>query len=275
VKGKKNVPLPQKGGILYITQVALGEDIKSDDPFTLELVHPSGKATTVCSLRRNKKEFQRLDLVLGCEAPSTGPTLRVNGRADGTVHVVGYLEGGPPQEPMLAPAEEEEVTERPAKKAKQAKGDAKKATTTDRDDKKVVQPLAEVMAKASKPEKEATKPGVLQKKTLKGGLIIEVLKEGKGMAAPKGGRVAVQYTGRLANSRGNKFDSSHPKHPLIFKLGAGDVIPGWDSGVQGMKVGEKRALTIPPKLGYGASGMPPVIPKNATLWFMVELVGLT
>ena len=110
---------------------------------------------------------------------------------------------------------------------------------------------------------------------MKGGLEIEVLKEGKGMVAFKGARVRVAYVGRLANARGNKFDESHPKHPLTFKLGAGEVIAGWDKGVEGMRVGEKRALTVPPKMAYGERGAPPLIKKNATLYFTVELVSMT
>jgi len=136
---------------------------------------------------------------------------------------------------------------------------------------------AEEKEKAEK-EQEAQKSSegeALHKRTMKGGLEIEVLKEGKGMVAFKGARVRVAYVGRLQNARGNKFDASAPKHPLTFKLGAGEVIPGWDRGVAGMRVGEKRALTVPPKLAYGEKGAPPVIPKNATLYFTVELVSMT
>lgn len=72
---------------------------------------------------------------------------------------------------------------------------------------------------------------------------------------------------------GTKFDSSKDKNqPFSFTLGAGDVIPGWDQGVVGMKVGGKRKLTIPPDLGYGAHGAGGVIPPNATLMFEVELL---
>jgi FKBP-type peptidyl-prolyl cis-trans isomerase FkpA len=94
---------------------------------------------------------------------------------------------------------------------------------------------------------------------------------GEGPAAKSGDRVTVHYTGWLTN--GAKFDSSkdHNK-PFSFMLGAGDVIPGWDKGVEGMKVGGKRKLTIPPELGYGARGAGGVIPPNATLVFEVELL---
>ena len=95
------------------------------------------------------------------------------------------------------------------------------------------------------------------------------------MPAFKGAKVRVRYVGRLKNADGKKFDESHPKHPLTFKLGAGEVIDGWDKGVQGMKVGEKRALLVPPKMAYGKEGAPPVIPRNATLYFTVELMGMT
>jgi FKBP-type peptidyl-prolyl cis-trans isomerase len=90
--------------------------------------------------------------------------------------------------------------------------------------------------------------------------------------APRAGQTAVvHYTGWLAN--GTKFDSSVDRgKPFSFKVGAGQVIRGWDEGVATMKVGGKRKLTIPPGLGYGALGVPGVIPPNATLVFEVELL---
>ncbi|MDO8561181.1 MAG: FKBP-type peptidyl-prolyl cis-trans isomerase [bacterium] len=103
------------------------------------------------------------------------------------------------------------------------------------------------------------------------GFKIEILKEGKGVEAVSGNTVAVHYTGTLTN--GQKFDSSIDRgQPFSFKLGAGQVIAGWDQGLIGMKVGEKRRLTIPPDLGYGAEGAGGVIPPNATLIFEVEIL---
>jgi len=102
---------------------------------------------------------------------------------------------------------------------------------------------------------------------------IEDLVVGKGDAAAKGQRVTVHYTGWLTN--GSKFDSSKDRNqPFAFSLGRGEVIKGWDQGVEGMKVGGKRKLTIPPDLGYGARGAGAVIPPNATLVFEVELLGV-
>jgi FKBP-type peptidyl-prolyl cis-trans isomerase len=94
---------------------------------------------------------------------------------------------------------------------------------------------------------------------------------GKGPSAKSGDRVTVHYTGWLVD--GTKFDSSKDRHqPFSFALGAGKVIPGWDQGVAGMKVGGKRKLTVPPDMGYGARGAGGVIPPNATLVFEVELL---
>ncbi len=102
---------------------------------------------------------------------------------------------------------------------------------------------------------------------------VEVLQEGDGAVATAGQRVSVHYTGWLTD--GSKFDSSVDRgKPFEFPLGAGRVIQGWDQGVAGMKIGEKRRLTIPPEMGYGSTGAGGVIPPNATLVFEVELLGL-
>ena len=109
--------------------------------------------------------------------------------------------------------------------------------------------------------------------TTASGLQFEDTVEGTGPVAAKGQSVTVHYTGWLEN--GKKFDSSVDRgQPFSFPLGAGRVIKGWDEGVKGMKVGGKRKLTIPSKLGYGAQGAGGVIPPNATLIFDVELLGL-
>jgi FKBP-type peptidyl-prolyl cis-trans isomerase FkpA len=105
------------------------------------------------------------------------------------------------------------------------------------------------------------------------GLVIEDLVVGDGAAAAAGQRVSVHYTGWLQN--GNKFDSSKDRgQPFMFSLGRGEVIRGWDEGVNGMKVGGKRKLTIPPELGYGARGAGGAIPPNAILLFEVELLAV-
>ena len=101
---------------------------------------------------------------------------------------------------------------------------------------------------------------------------------GTGAAATAGKEVSVHYTGWLydpkaADKHGKKFDSSRDRNePFSFKLGAGQVIRGWDQGVAGMKVGGTRTLVIPSELGYGARGAGGAIPPNATLLFDVELL---
>lgn len=108
-------------------------------------------------------------------------------------------------------------------------------------------------------------------------LIIEDLIVGTGAAATSGQKVTVHYTGWLmeGGKASTKFDSSKDRRdPFVFPLGKGQVIKGWDEGVQGMKVGGKRKLTIPPGMAYGARGAGGVIPPNATLVFEVELLGV-
>lgn len=108
--------------------------------------------------------------------------------------------------------------------------------------------------------------------TMDNGLKIEDEVVGNGVEAVSGKKVTVNYVGNLTD--GTKFDSSYDHGtPFSFNLGAGEVIPGWDQGVAGMKVGGKRKLTIPPSLGYGAQGAGP-IPANSTLIFEVELLGV-
>jgi FKBP-type peptidyl-prolyl cis-trans isomerase FkpA len=103
------------------------------------------------------------------------------------------------------------------------------------------------------------------------------VKPGTGAEARPGMTVRVHYTGWLYDAaapekRGREFDSSKNSSPFDFRLGAGEVIEGWDKGVAGMKVGGTRMLTIPPAMGYGSRGAGGVIPPNATLLFEVELL---
>jgi FKBP-type peptidyl-prolyl cis-trans isomerase FkpA len=113
--------------------------------------------------------------------------------------------------------------------------------------------------------------------TTSSGLQYDDTVTGSGDEAKAGQQVTVHYTGWLYEdgAKGAKFDSSKDRNdPFQFDLGRGHVIKGWDEGVQGMKVGGRRTLVIPPQLGYGARGAGGVIPPNATLMFEVELLGV-
>ncbi|MBU8871596.1 MAG: FKBP-type peptidyl-prolyl cis-trans isomerase [Gemmatimonadales bacterium] len=106
---------------------------------------------------------------------------------------------------------------------------------------------------------------------------IEVLEEGSGPEAESGDSINVHYTGWLwkDGAKGEQFDSSHKRgQPFQFTLGQGKVIQGWDSALEGMKVGQKASLIIPPELGYGTRGSGGSIPPNSTLCFEVELVSI-
>ena len=105
------------------------------------------------------------------------------------------------------------------------------------------------------------------------GMKVEILQQGTGAAAKSGDKVTVNYVGTLQD--GTKFDSSIDRGtPFQFTLGQNSVIQGWELGVTGMKIGEKRKLTIPPELAYGAQGVGSTIPPNATLTFEVDLLGI-
>jgi FKBP-type peptidyl-prolyl cis-trans isomerase len=130
--------------------------------------------------------------------------------------------------------------------------------------------LAQASAVPIRSEKKEQKPKPI---TTASGLTYVDLKVGKGVVVARGDTVAVHYTGWLKN--GKQFDSSvNRQAPFQFTVGAGTVIKGWDEGIQGMKLGGKRKLTIPPQLGYGERGAGGLIPPKAVLIFEVEVVGV-
>ncbi|KAF8938011.1 peptidylprolyl isomerase fpr4 [Dissophora ornata] len=162
-----------------------------------------------------------------------------------------------------APKKDEPKKEAAAKKEAPKKEAAKKE-----------EPKKEA-AKKEEPKKEAAKkeePKKDNKKVLANGLVIEDVKVGTGAAAKSGKKIGMRYVGRLTN--GKVFDKNTSGKPFSFNLGRGEVIKGWDLGIQGMMLGGERRLTIPPALAYGAQGAPPDIPRNATLVFEVKLVTL-
>jgi peptidylprolyl isomerase len=131
-------------------------------------------------------------------------------------------------------------------------------------------PTAESSGTAKKTKPKVTVPkGAPPKK-----LVAKEIEEGSGATAKAGDRVTVQYLG-VDYGNGKEFDSSWSRsEPFSFNLGAGEVIPGWDQGVAGMKVGGRRELIIPPQLAYGEAGAPPAIGPNETLIFVIDLLGV-
>jgi len=142
------------------------------------------------------------------------------------------------------------------KKNKEANGEAKT-------------PAKQANGDAGKKDSSPTKTPKPQKRTLKGGIVSEDIRVGNGPEAKAGKHVGMYYKGTLTKS-GKQFDACLQGKPFKFKLGKGEVIKGWDIGVEGMKVGGKRKLTIPANFGYGAQGALPDIPPNASLTFEVE-----
>lgn len=125
--------------------------------------------------------------------------------------------------------------------------------------------------RAVKPVKSAAKSSAVT--TTPSGLIYIITKRSEGRTPRPGETVVVNYTGLLTN--GVKFDSSLDRgQPFKFKLGEGRVIKGWDEGIEKLRVGEQATLVIPPQMGYGAEGSGGIIPPDATLIFVVELMGI-
>jgi len=130
-------------------------------------------------------------------------------------------------------------------------------------------------AKQAKPGAKKTKPKVTVPSGPPPTELEEIeVEEGTGAEAKKGDTVSVQYVGVGYESE-EEFDSSWSRNePFSFQLGAGMVIPGWDQGVAGMKVGGRRELIIPPELAYGEAGSPPAIGPNETLIFVIDLLAV-
>jgi len=169
----------------------------------------------------------------------------------------------PKEEPALTP-----------KAAKVAEGAAETPKSKKKDKKnKNKEKVAEGATPAKQPDAakpaSPTKTPKPQKMTLKGGIVAEDIRVGNGPEAKAGKHVGMYYKGTLTKS-GKQFDAQLQGKPFKFKLGKGEVIKGWDVGVEGMKVGGKRKLTIPPHMAYGKDGAGPDIPPNASLTFEVE-----
>uniref|UniRef100_A0A7S0WTS9 FK506-binding protein n=1 Tax=Chlamydomonas leiostraca TaxID=1034604 RepID=A0A7S0WTS9_9CHLO len=177
------------------------------------------------------------------------------------------------QDGKKRPAEEAKPAAQPAAKKQAAEAGAGKDKAT---------PGKPAAATPAKPEPkseakaapEAPKSGKKNNvRRWENGFEIEDVAMGpaNGKLAKAGKKVAVRYTGRLKNN-GKVFDSTKGKATFTFRLGVGEVIKGWDQGVEGMRVGDKRRIVVPPAMGYGSSGVRGAIPPNATLEFDVELV---
>ncbi|KAJ2557554.1 peptidylprolyl isomerase fpr3 [Coemansia sp. RSA 1933] len=163
------------------------------------------------------------------------------------------------EEDATSSSSEEEV--KPVKEVKIKKQAEKKRKEAEAEEAAEASPKK---AKKEKKEKEVTT------KKLQGGVIAEVKEEGQGQGVKKGARVGMYYIGKLTDGR--VFDKNVKGKPLWFRLGAGEVIKGWDVGIVGMKKGGERRLTIPAAMAYGKRGAPPDIPPNATLVFDIRLV---
>lgn len=149
-------------------------------------------------------------------------------------------------------------------------GDDDSSTTTSSGDE--TSAAQQAPSEQAEPSKEKTKPKVtVPKGAPPKQLVTKDLETGTGPAAKAGDEVTVQYVGFGYDSK-KQFDASWDRgEPFSFSLGAGEVIPGWDRGIEGMKAGGRREIVIPPNLAYGPAGAPPAIGPNETLVFVVDL----
>ncbi|KAJ1657609.1 peptidylprolyl isomerase fpr3 [Dispira simplex] len=180
------------------------------------------------------------------------------------------------QAPVESPVVNEKKANKKRKAAELPKETPKKVKEAKAPSKK--EPVATPSAQAKKdsttptPSKSAKKAEKPKPVTLPNGLMYEDITVGQGAPCKKGQRVGMRYIGKLTN--GKVFDKNTGGKPFSFKLGAGEVIKGWDIGIAGMKNGGERRLTIPAALAYGKRGAPPDIPSNATLVFDVKVVNI-
>ncbi|RMZ56258.1 hypothetical protein APUTEX25_002448 [Auxenochlorella protothecoides] len=226
---------------LHLSQAALPTDAKPNSKATLEVKTRDSLARAVVTLRAGKVEHASIDLVIDEQVVFSAV-------GDADIHLTGY------HMPEFEGDDESDLEAAGETVAKQA-----------------AQPVAKapVRAETAKPAKEA------KKRTFPNGFEIEVLKQGLPDAkfAKAGKTVSVKYTGRLKSS-GKVFDATKGNRAFNFRLGVGEVIKGWDRGVEGMRIGDKRRLIIPPAMAYGTSGAGKAIPPNAWLDFEVELVNV-
>ncbi|XP_073960595.1 46 kDa FK506-binding nuclear protein-like isoform X2 [Choristoneura fumiferana] len=177
------------------------------------------------------------------------------------------------EEPKVDPSKlSKSARRRLAKKNKKEGKEQPQVNGVDKSKKEKPEQQAKPEKKKPESKKEAQNGEVekKEKKTISGGVSIEDIKVGNGPAAKPGKNVMVYYEGRLKQNN-KMFDNCMKGPGFKFRLGAKEVITGWDVGISGMKVGGKRKIICPPNMAYGAKGSPPVIPPNSTLVFEVEL----
>lgn len=216
---------------------------EEDSPTPVKKNKTPAKPVTPVSTKKDKKKE-----ILGAKNGTPGKDLQKK----------------PPPSPQGTPSSvnsQNDASETPKSKKKN-----KKNKNKDKDSQESKQVNGQQQKSPTKtPGPDATKT---PKKTLKGGVVVEDLKVGNGPEVTPGKFVGMYYEGKLKS--GKVFDKCQSGKPFKFKLGKGEVIKGWDVGLNGMKVGGKRRMTIPAPMAYGAQGAGPDIPPNATLVFDVE-----
>jgi len=235
-----------------------GDDDDSDDDSSEEESSPAKPAP-----QTNGKEKKKLN-------GSAKETPKKEGKSPKKEAKTPKQEVKTPKQEVKTPKQDVKTPKQDAKTPKQDAKTPKQEGKTPKQDGKTPKAEAKTPKQEGKtPKADAAATPKSVKKTMKGGIAIEEIKEGTGPECKSGKQIGMYYSGRL-KSNNKQFDACQSGKPFKFKLGKGEVIKGWDLGLQGLKVGGKRKITIPPQMGYGAAGAPPDIPPNSTLVFEVE-----
>jgi len=256
-KENKTIPKPEMNGA------------KKADSKTPKKDNNDAKTSSQANESQPEKDVVKTPKQDGKTSKKEAKTPKQEAKASKEESKTSKQEAKTPKQDAKTPKQEAKTPKQEAKTPKQEAKTPKQEAKTPKMDLETTSAESKTPKQESKTPKDSQTPGKTPKRTIKGGIVVEDLKEGNGPECKKGNMVGMYYEGRLKTNN-KRFDGLESGKPFKFKLGSGQVIKGWDLGVLGMKQGGKRRLTIPPQLAYGSAGAPPDIPPHSTLVFDIE-----